>query len=97
MNVAEQSVMIGDLNQDELINVLDIVQIVNIILGQEPSAYQQEAGDLNLDGSLNVLDIVSLVDSILNGIDIGSGDINGDNVVNIIDVVMLVDMILTGG
>jgi len=65
LNVAEQSVMIGDLNQDELINVLDIVQIVNIILGQEPSAYQQEAGDLNLDGSLNVLDIVNMINIIL--------------------------------
>jgi hypothetical protein len=65
INVIEQSVLLGDLNQDEIVNILDIVQIVNIILGSTPTAYQLEAGDMNVDGIVNVLDIVHIVNLIL--------------------------------
>ena len=65
INVTEQLVMIGDLNQDLVVNILDIVQIVNIILGDIPTQYQIEAGDLNADGIINVLDIVNIVNMIL--------------------------------
>ena len=57
----------GDVNQDDELNVLDIVTIVNFILGVlEPTAYQQYAGDLNEDETINVLDIVLIVNLILN-------------------------------
>ena len=52
------------MNGDGLINVLDIVVLVNIVLGNtEPVG----DGDLNGDGIFNVLDIVALVDIILGG------------------------------
>ena len=58
--------MEGDLNQDDAVNVLDVVTVVNFILGVlEPTAYQQYAGDINSDGSINVLDVVQLVNIIL--------------------------------
>ena len=66
LNIIEQLVMLGDLNQDSIVNILDIVQIVNIILGATPTQYQVEAGDLNTDGIVNVLDIVNIVNMILN-------------------------------
>ena len=54
----------GDFNGDGLSNILDIVLLVNIILGgTEPL----DAGDLNGDGILNVLDVVILVNIILEG------------------------------
>jgi hypothetical protein len=54
----------GDLNSDGLINVLDVVVLVNIVLGYgEPV----DAGDLNDDGLINVLDVVVLVNIILGG------------------------------
>ncbi len=57
----------GDVNQDDELNVLDVVTIVNFILGVlEPTAYQQYAGDLNEDETINVLDIVLVVNLILN-------------------------------
>jgi hypothetical protein len=60
----EESTLSGDLNSDGLINVLDVVVLVNIVLGgSEPV----DAGDLNGDGILNVLDVVMLVNIILNG------------------------------
>ena len=65
LSVIEQSVLMGDLNQDAIVNILDIVQIVNIILGSTPTPYQSEAGDLNSDGMINVLDIVNIVNMIL--------------------------------
>ena len=53
----------GDVNTDEQINVLDIVMLVNMILGSETPNYQ--LGDLNDDGSLNVLDVILIINLIL--------------------------------
>jgi hypothetical protein len=58
------SSLLGDLNDDDLINVLDVVVLVNIVLGL---ADQDPAGDLNDDGLINVLDVVILVNIILGG------------------------------
>ena len=54
--------VIGDLNNDLLLNILDVVLLVNLILSGDDS---NPAGDLNQDGSQNILDIVSLVNIIL--------------------------------
>jgi hypothetical protein len=52
----------GDLNADGIPNVLDIVLLVNLVLGNnEPS----DCSDINGDGILNVLDIVLLVNIVL--------------------------------
>ena len=58
--------LLGDLNLDSQVNILDVVLLVNIILGDlDPSSSQAEAADLNNDSLTNVLDIVSLVNLIL--------------------------------
>ena len=54
--------ILGDLNGDGIINVLDVIITVNIILGTQP--YNQ-LGDINGDGGINILDIVSIVNIIL--------------------------------
>jgi len=57
----------GDLNEDGSINVLDIVLLVNLILGSDDaSGHLHLIADLNIDDVLNVLDIVLLVNVILN-------------------------------
>jgi len=57
---------LGDLNQDEAINVLDIVYLVNIILGTiEIDDILLCLSDFNQDGSVNIQDIVLLVNLIL--------------------------------
>ena len=56
------STLLGDLNYDEIINVLDIVLLVNLVLGN--SEYLNIA-DLNNDQVNNVLDIVILVNNVL--------------------------------
>ena len=50
----------GDLNNDSVINILDIVLIVNLVLLNE---YNYTA-DLNEDEIINILDIVQMVNSI---------------------------------
>ncbi|MDB3868480.1 serine hydrolase, partial [Candidatus Marinimicrobia bacterium] len=55
-------IAIGDINSDGIINILDVVQVVNLILGN----FYQDSADLNDDGIINVLDIVQIVNIILN-------------------------------
>jgi hypothetical protein len=54
---------IGDLNQDGVLDVLDIVEIVDCILGDpaENCLY----GDVNEDGIVDVIDVVQMVSLIL--------------------------------
>ena len=53
--------LLGDLNGDGVINVMDIVLAVDAILHSE----YDPMGDINGDGQLNVVDIVQLVNLIL--------------------------------
>ncbi|NQU67408.1 MAG: M28 family peptidase [Candidatus Marinimicrobia bacterium] len=53
----------GDINQDGLLDVLDIVIVVGCILG-EPLE-NCELGDVNEDGNIDVIDIVQIVNIIL--------------------------------
>tara|TARA_Y100000590_G_C15600330_1_gene969779 strand:- start:209 stop:997 length:789 start_codon:yes stop_codon:yes gene_type:complete len=56
----------GDVNNDDIINVVDIVLIVSFILGNDiPEDNQYIVSDINNDGNLNVVDIVMLVNLIL--------------------------------
>ena len=57
---------IGDVNQDNQINVSDIIIIVQFILGTEPTEEEFTLADWNEDGIINVVDIVQIVDYILN-------------------------------
>jgi hypothetical protein len=62
-----ENYILGDINYDGIINILDIVVIINFVLGiSEPSNNDLVASDMNLDGLINVLDIVALVNIILN-------------------------------
>ena len=54
--------MVGDLNGDLTINVLDVVLLVNLIFDNAPYT---EIADLNNDQLINVLDVVLLVGVIL--------------------------------
>jgi len=59
------SFTLGDVNDDGLINILDVVSTVNIVLGQ---AEWVDSADYNSDGIINILDIVSIVNIIMNNI-----------------------------
>ena len=61
--VLSESFMVGDLNSDSTINVLDVILLVNMVLGFEEPNYS--AGDINFDSEINILDVVNLVSMIL--------------------------------
>ena len=53
--------LIGDLNDDDILNVLDIVLMVSLVLD---SSYEESA-DMNGDEIINILDVVILINTIL--------------------------------
>ena len=58
--------VIGDINQDDIINILDIIILINYILGVEsPTDNQFFLSDINEDDIVNILDVVLLVNEIL--------------------------------
>ena len=64
----EFTYLLGDANDDDGIDVLDIVLLVDFILTSDPEdLYQFWSSDLNGDDLLDVLDIVQLVNLILEG------------------------------
>jgi len=55
--------VLGDLNLDNIINVLDVILLVNLILD---GADNFNLGDMNNDNQINILDVIILVNIILN-------------------------------
>ncbi|MBI4553538.1 MAG: cadherin-like domain-containing protein, partial [Candidatus Latescibacteria bacterium] len=59
----------GDLNRSGDLNIVDIIALVRILLGQSPAPAPESEpralADVNEDGDINILDIVTLVNVIL--------------------------------
>ena len=53
---------LGDINNDLVINVLDVIEVINLIIDNEYNYIV----DMNHDLDVNVLDIIELVNIILN-------------------------------
>ena len=54
--------MLGDINQDENVDILDIVSLVNIILGElHPNLVEELSADINEDNIINIQDIIILI------------------------------------
>ena len=53
----------GDINNDNLINILDVVDTINLILFMNNQYL--ECSDMNGDGLINVIDIINIVNIIL--------------------------------
>ena len=60
LNYLESSIL-GDINSDGIINILDVVTLINYILSNQEYS---DVSDLNSDGDINILDIVLLVNII---------------------------------
>ena len=56
----------GDFNQDGVLDVIDLVMMVDVILGASNASDSQiQAGDVSGDGLMDVIDVVMIVDIIL--------------------------------
>ena len=62
----EYEPQIGDVNEDGNVDIVDVVWVVNIVLGTlQPSPEQEWAADTNEDGGVNIVDAIVLVNMIL--------------------------------
>ncbi len=57
----------GDANCDGTVNVLDVVNMIDFILGNNPQPFCLENADVNNDGAINVIDVVGTVNIIIGG------------------------------
>ena len=65
---------LGDVNEDNQLNVSDIVSVVSFILNESEFSEQQFcSADFNEDSIVNVVDIVAMIDVILNSRSSGIG------------------------
>ena len=55
-------VSLGDLNNDQVINIQDVILSINLVLDSQYSSM----ADLNFDGIVNILDVIQLINLILN-------------------------------
>ena len=56
--------LMGDANLDDAVDVADVVQVVNYILGRHPAFFAMRRADVNADAAINVADIVGIVNII---------------------------------
>ena len=54
--------LVGDVNDDDEVNIDDVITIIDIIMGSVPSS---PAADVNGDGNVNITDVTDLIDIIL--------------------------------
>ncbi len=54
--------LLGDINNDEIVNILDVIQTVNMVLG---SLLVDYIADINQDGFVNIVDIITIVNIII--------------------------------
>ena len=68
LSVTENGMLLGDINQDGIIDVLDVVAMVGFIIDATNVPDDQEAcaADYNGDGGIDVLDVVAVVGVIIN-------------------------------
>ena len=65
-NMNCSSTLLGDINCDSEVDVLDIMMVVDFVLDVSfPFDYQAWSSDLNSDANINIFDIISIVSIIL--------------------------------
>ncbi len=63
INQAEPAVVLGDINGDGSVNLLDVTPFIDLITSNE----FQAAGDINMDGTVDLLDVAGFVDLLSGG------------------------------
>ena len=55
----------GDANCDGFVNVNDVTDLIDYLLGSVPTSFKEGNADLNGDGKINVADVTALIDQLL--------------------------------
>ena len=65
--------IVGDVNSDGKLNILDVTMLINYIIGNDPEGFNPDLADVNEDGAINVADVTALINLILYGNTEGNG------------------------
>ena len=57
----------GNLNGDGAVNIIDVIMLIDVILGINTNVCSYESSDVNDDDIVNVLDVIDLIQEILGG------------------------------
>lgn len=60
-------ILAGDANCDGIVNVLDVIAMINYVLGYNPEPFCFENADIDGNGSINVLDVTAAINIIISG------------------------------
>ena len=60
--LSNECYILGDINNDNSINVIDVVQIISQIINNDSN----DCSDINNDNQIDILDIIELINLILN-------------------------------
>ena len=59
-------ILYGDVNENLIIDIVDLILMINIIIGQNTSnTYSFEAADINQDSVIDIIDVIAVVNIIL--------------------------------
>ena len=61
----EPTIMRGDVNQDGSVNIADVTELIDILLGGFEAPAE---ADCNLDQNVNIADVTALIDYLLSGV-----------------------------
>ena len=61
----EDNKLLGDVNGDGIVDVVDVVALIDYVLGNNPQPFDAEAADMNEDKLIDVQDVVALIDKVL--------------------------------
>jgi hypothetical protein len=65
LKVFDESVLLGDVNNDNTVNIDDAECIVNHIVGKPNQTFNSAAADVNKDGAIDIADAVRIVNLIV--------------------------------
>jgi hypothetical protein len=69
----EETVLLGDVNDDGKVDVSDYIGVANRILGTEQEGFNEKAGDIDGNGVIDVSDYIGVANIILTGSPYGNG------------------------
>ena len=67
VNVKDMEPVRGDVNDDGIVDIKDVMAAVGVILGNQPEAYCAENADVDGNNEIDIYDVMFIVDIILNG------------------------------
>lgn len=72
--IGQPTIIIGDINNDDKVDVSDYIGVANYILGNPPEGFNKVAADVNGDGLIDVSDYIGIANIILTGSPFGKSD-----------------------